>query len=98
MSYKDAYHPKVRADFKKMDKSVVRDIHNVHLDSILDMPHAGDELYGDLQGVFSYHFRMNKVDYRIAYTVDDEKKIVYILMIAKRENFYTDTARFKLLQ
>ena len=43
MPYKDAYHPKVRADLKKLDRSVVKEIHNVHLDCILDTPNAGDE-------------------------------------------------------
>ena len=88
MSYKDAYHPRVKADLKKLDKLVVKEIHNIHLDSLLDKPFAGEYLYGDLEGIFSYHFRKNKVDYRIAYTVDDEKKVVYIIMIGKRENFY----------
>ena len=88
MSYKDAYHPRVKADLKKLDKPVVKEIHNIHLDNLLGNPFAGESLYGDLEGIFTYHFRKNKVDYRIAYTVDDEKKVVYIIMIAKRENFY----------
>jgi len=88
MSYKDVYHPRVKADLKKLDKPAVKEIHSIHLDILLDKPFTGECLYGDLEGVFSYHFRKNKVDYRIAYTVDDERKVVYIIMIAKRENFY----------
>lgn len=88
MSYKDAYHPKVKADLKKLDKPVVKEIYSAHLDTILVKPYSGESLYGDLEGVFSYHFRKNKVDYRIAYTVDEEKKIVFFIMIGKRENFY----------
>lgn len=88
MSYKDAYHPKVKADLKKLDKHAVKEIHSTHLDILLDNPFIRECLYGDLEGVFSYNFRKNKVDYRIAYTVDDERKIVYIIMIGKRENFY----------
>lgn len=88
MSYKDAYHPKVKSDLKKLDKPVAKEIHDTHLDGILDRPFAGESLYGELKEVFSYHFRKNKADYRIAYTVDDEKKVVYFIMIAKRENFY----------
>ncbi len=88
MSYKDDYHPRVKTDLKKLDKVAVKEIHNTHLDILLDNPFNGECLYGDLEGVFSYHFRKNKVDYRIAYTVDNEKKIVHIIMIGKRENFY----------
>jgi mRNA-degrading endonuclease RelE of RelBE toxin-antitoxin system len=31
MSYKDAYHPKVKADLRKLDKPVVKEIHNIQL-------------------------------------------------------------------
>lgn len=31
MSYKDEYHPKVRSDLKKLDKAVVREIHDMAL-------------------------------------------------------------------
>lgn len=88
MPYKDAYHPKVKSDLKKLDKSVVQDIYSIHLDRIFSAPSVGEELYGDLRGVFSYHFRKNKVDYRIAYTVEKTAKVVYVVMIGKRENFY----------
>jgi addiction module RelE/StbE family toxin len=88
MSYRDTYHPKVKSDLKKLDKPVVREIYTEHLDRILNKPYSAEELSGDLDGVFSYHFRKNNVDYRIAYTADAEKKIVLVAMIGKRENFY----------
>jgi len=88
MSYKDAYHPNVKSDLKKLDKSVTRQIHHVHIEAILLNPFAHEKLHGDLEGVVSYHFRMNKVEYRIAYSVDESEQIVYFLMIGKRENFY----------
>lgn len=88
MSYKDEYHPKVRSDLKKLDKSVAREIHEIHLDVILGEPHASEELHGVLEGILSFHFRKNKVDYRIAYSIHETRKAVYILMIGKRENFY----------
>ncbi len=88
MSYKDEYHPRVKSDLKKLDKSVVREVYDIHLENILHKPYRGDKLHGDLEGVLSYHFRKNKVDYRIAYSVEEDKRIVYIVMIGKRENFY----------
>jgi mRNA-degrading endonuclease RelE of RelBE toxin-antitoxin system len=57
MSYKDVYHPRVKADLKKLDKPAVKEIHSIHLDILLDNPFTGECLYGDLEGVFSYHFR-----------------------------------------
>ncbi len=88
MSYKDEYHPRVKSDLKKLDKGVVREIYDTHLNNILREPYRGEKLFGDLEGVSSYHFRNNKVDYRIAYSIEEDKKIVYIVMAGKRENFY----------
>lgn len=88
MSYKDEYHPKVKGDLKKLDKGVVKEIYDIHLENILYEPYRGEKLHGDLEGVLSYHFRKNKVDYRIAYSVEEDKKIIYIVMVGKRENFY----------
>ncbi len=88
MSYNDEYHPKVRSDLKKLDKNVAKEIHDVHLDKVLREPHAGEELHGELTGVSAFHFRKNKVDYRIAYSIHEAKKVVTFIMIGKRENFY----------
>jgi len=40
-----------------------------------------------LSNLYSYHFRENKVEYRIAYEVKEETVIFYY-MIGKRENLY----------
>ncbi len=88
MSYKDRYHPKIKSDLKKIDILASRDIKSVHLDKILNNPYATEQLYGNLAGVWIYHFRKNNVDYRIAYSIDEIQKTVYFLKIGKRENFY----------
>jgi mRNA-degrading endonuclease RelE of RelBE toxin-antitoxin system len=89
MAYKDAYHPKIKADLKKLDKPVVREIFNAHINKILIDPHrASEALHGSLAGISTYHFKHNKVEYRIAFALKEELKTVYILMVGKRENFY----------
>ena len=88
MLYQDEYHPKIKNDLKGLDKAVVKEIYAVHLDRILGEPHASDKLQGALEGLFSYHFRKNRIDYRIAYALDENKRVVFVLMIGKRENFY----------
>lgn len=74
MSYKDTYHPKVKSDLKSLDRPVVKDIYDIHIDKLLSNPEIGEKLHGELDGVFSYHFRKNRVDYRIAYTVFEGKR------------------------
>jgi hypothetical protein len=54
MSYKDAYHPNVKSDLKRLDKSVTRQIHHVYIEAILLNPFAHEKLHGDLEGVVSY--------------------------------------------
>jgi len=88
MSYKDEYHPKIKSDLKKLDKAVAREIYDVHIEKILVTPYIHEKLHGDLEGVVSYHFRKNRVEYRIAYSVEESQKIIHFLMIGKRENFY----------
>ena len=89
MPYKDAYHPKIKSDLKKLDKPVAKEIFDTHIDKILLDPHtAGEALHGSLLGIWSYHFTRNKVGYRIAYAVKEESRTVYVLMIGKRESFY----------
>lgn len=88
MSFSDEYHPKIKSDLKKLDKSVIRDIHDRHLDNILMQPLFYERLRGNLEGIFSYHFRKNGVEHRIAYTVNEIQNTVFFLMIGVRESFY----------
>lgn len=88
MSYKDEYHPQFKKDLKKLDKKVIIDIFNSHIDSILVSPFAGKPLQGELNEVLSYHFKKSGVEYRLAYFVDKKRQIVYFVMAGARENFY----------
>jgi len=86
--FRDEYHPKVKKDLKKIDKSVKSEVRDVHIPNILTDPHIADDLTGDLEGISSYHFKKETVQYRISYIIYEEQKIVYFLMIGKREKFY----------
>ena len=86
--FTDEYHPRVKRDLRKIDKSVESEVKDIHIPRILHDPYVADDLSGDLEGISSYHFKKGKVQYRISYIVDEEKKVVYILMIGKRESFY----------
>lgn len=86
--FRDEYHPKVKKDLRKVDRSVESEIRDIHIPKILSNPHVADDLTGDLTGIRSYHFKKEKVQYRISYVIDDVQKIIYILEIGKRESFY----------
>ena len=86
--FRDEYHPQVKKDLKKIDKSGQLEIKDFHIPNILNDPYIGDELTGDLAGIRSYHLKKDRVQYRISYIIDETQEIVNILMIGKRESFY----------
>ena len=86
--FRDEYNPKVKKDLKKINKSVESEVRDLHIPKILSDPYIANDLTGDLAGIRSYHFKKEKVQYRISYIIDEIQKIVYILMIGKRESFY----------
>jgi mRNA-degrading endonuclease RelE of RelBE toxin-antitoxin system len=54
---------------------------------LLSEPQDGKELTGPLTGIYSYHFKVGRIQYRIAYLIEKNDFILKILMIAKRESF-----------
>ncbi|HHB94903.1 MAG TPA: type II toxin-antitoxin system mRNA interferase toxin, RelE/StbE family [Campylobacterales bacterium] len=88
MIFDESFHPKFKSDLKKIDKSVVKDIKEKHLDIILQDPMVHEKLKGKLSHLHSYHFQKNSTQYRIAYEVLEDKMIVFHYMVATRENFY----------
>lgn len=87
MEFREEFHPKIKSDLKKIDKYVIKKIKNIHLNNILKNPYKFDTLKGKLSNLYSYHFKENSVEYRIAYEIKDDIVIFYF-MIGKRENFY----------
>lgn len=86
--YKDQYHPSIKKDIKKLDPGSREDIKNDWIQKILTDPYRGEELSGILKGIRSFHFKIRATNYRVAYTIEEKEKIVNVLMIGKRENFY----------
>ncbi len=88
MAYAEEFHPKFKNDLKSIDKSVVKEIKNIHLDNILKNPLSNPLLKGKLSHIRSYHFSKNSVQYRIAYEIIEDDKVIFHYMVSKRENFY----------
>lgn len=86
--YKAFFHPQVKKDLKKFDKSLLPKIKALIENILLISPQSGESLKGEFQGIYSYHFKTKQGEYRIAYSVFSSKNEIFIYMIAKRENFY----------
>lgn len=87
MIYKLEFHPSFKKDLKNLDKKIALEVRDIHLDKICNSPFENPKLKGDLDGIYSYHFKSANTQYRIAYSVENEEIILYY-MVAKRENFY----------
>jgi mRNA-degrading endonuclease RelE of RelBE toxin-antitoxin system len=57
--YKDEYHPQVKKDLKSLDYSVIKRVEKAHIDNILRDPFKFEKLSGNLNGIYSYHFKEN---------------------------------------
>jgi mRNA interferase RelE/StbE len=60
--------------------------------TVVSTPEVGETKVGDLAGVQVYKFRMGNLLCMLAYRVLDEK-VIKLLMVGPRENFYRDLKR-----
>lgn len=65
---------------------------NLHL--LTQNPFVGNKNKGDLQDVYSIDFRYEKTIFEIAYIISDERKVIIIILIGSRENFYNELKRY----
>ncbi|PIR07474.1 hypothetical protein COY65_01940 [Candidatus Jorgensenbacteria bacterium CG_4_10_14_0_8_um_filter_39_13] len=56
-------------------------------------PYSGEKLSGSLNFLYSFHFKVEGKDYRLAYAIDDKNKLIIVHLIQIRENFYQKLKR-----
>ena len=54
---------------------------------LLENPQGGDEKKGDLDGIFVLKFKVNRIEWLLAYRVVSKKEIT-LLVFGPHENFY----------
>ena len=85
--YQRVITPSAKRSLKKLPLKLREEI--ISATKILkENPLAGKKLSGSLNSLYSFHFKYLDVQYRVAYTIDQEKKLVIIHFVDKRENFY----------
>lgn len=47
-----------------------------------------EPLSGKLRFLQSHHFRAGGVDYRLVFSVEEVRKLIYVWLVGPRENFY----------
>ena len=82
--YKLFLLPQALTEWNALDGSVKDNLKKL-LAKRLDNPHVpGGELHGDLKGC--YKIKLNKQGIRLVYAVEDDKLIVMVMSVDKRED------------
>jgi len=86
--YELRFHRKVDKELANLPIKVRKKIKYGFFPSLSEKPTIGKVLSGELSGVWKLSFRASNTDYRIAYEINEDSKVVYIIMLGKREGFY----------
>lgn len=85
MSYELHFHPQALKEWKKLDTPVQLQFKN-KLAKRLENPKVQSDKLRGYKNI--YKIKLKDVGYRLAYEVQEEKIIVLILKIGKRDKFY----------
>lgn len=91
--YRLKFIPAALDEWQKLDGSIKEPLRKA-LKKRLDNPHVpGARLHGDLNGC--YKIKLNKIGYRLVYSVEDDVLVVLVLSVNRREGsvVYQDAAQ-----
>ena len=79
--------PSFARHIKKFKKSQKEQLdHQIRL--IIENPHVGEEKKGDLKGIFVQKFKLDNLQYLLAYQFKND--LLELIMIGPHENYYRD--------
>ncbi|MBQ9503948.1 MAG: type II toxin-antitoxin system RelE/ParE family toxin [Lachnospiraceae bacterium] len=88
---------------KKLKDKNLKKLYEDAVRAICNDPTIGESKHGDLKGVFGYDIYYNKINYELAYTVEErvneesgETETVVVIMAGTREKFYDELKRYWL--
>ena len=84
MKYEIRYHPSIKKDLKKIDKSTVEKFFYVINSKLKENPYIGKKL----KGKYTDLWRLKIGSYRIIYQIYNKKLIVLVLSFRHRQNIY----------
>jgi mRNA-degrading endonuclease RelE of RelBE toxin-antitoxin system len=59
---------------------------------IVENPTIGTEKKGDLRGIYVHKFKINTLQYLLAYRISDE--VLELIMIGPHQNYYRDLKKY----
>lgn len=85
--YQIVITPSTKRAAKKLPKDVRKEIINQSR-GLKENPYLGEKLSSSLHFLYSFHIKFKNIEYRLAYTIDDSRKLIIIHLVGPRENFY----------
>lgn len=92
MSWQLLQTPEFARSIKKLTKQQKQALDGA-LRSLLAEPLCGELKVGDLAGVRVYKFHLLKQPVLLAYEVEEDRLMLYLLKLGSHENFYRDLKR-----
>ena len=87
MAFRIFITPSGRRSAKRLPREVREEVVKL-CNYIGQYPFEAERLHGPLRECWSFHFKMNNVQYRIAYRIVKEMGRIDVLLVGTRENFY----------
>lgn len=84
--------PSAKRSLKKLPSKVRKDLVDA-ADILKTNPYAGEKLSGSLHFLYSFHFKSDNIEYRVAYTIHHSTKDIIVHFADVRENFYKKLRR-----
>ncbi|MDR2868831.1 MAG: type II toxin-antitoxin system RelE/ParE family toxin [Deferribacteraceae bacterium] len=91
--YEISYSKASEKYFKKIRDRNLLAAFKAAIDKIKDNPEIGTQKIGDLHGIYGYDVMLNSINYELAYRFYEEKRLVVIILVGTRENFYKELKR-----
>jgi len=79
--------PSAHRRYKKFDPLLKQKVRQ-EVRTLAEDPRRNEELKGPLKGIRSYHFEYEKIQYRIAYRIIEDRNEIEIVLVKSRESFY----------
>lgn len=89
------FMPSAEKYLKKLKDKKLKELFKTAIKEIVKDPFSGKEKSGDLKDIYTYDFRYDRSDYRVAYLVEKtDDELILIIMAGTRENFYKELKKY----
>lgn len=78
---------------KLKEKALKKKFTDAIYEKIAKNPEVGNAKTGDLLGYYTYNFKHNSTQYRIAYSFNKDGEIVIVILAGPHEGFYEQLKR-----